>query len=63
MSVELNPDEIFCGRCKEDFPLAPKDKLVQMGYNFPIKMMPKKIQREFRDWLYICCNCYFDLTY
>ena len=70
---QLQPDEVFCGRCKEDFPLAPiipKASLVgsglkfplRMGYNYPISRMPSKIKSQYREWYYICGNCYFDLT-
>ncbi len=60
-------DEVFCGRCKEDFPLRPEVPKgfkvpMRMGYNFPLKEMPGKIKDQFREWKYICGNCYFDLT-
>lgn len=63
---DLIPDKVFCGRCKEDFPLAPEGQRIQMGYNYPIKRFGIKIRRWFnshyRGFHYLCGNCYFDVT-
>lgn len=58
-------EDKYCVRCMEDFEVS-KIKPFQMGYNYPLEMMPKSIQNKFRDIsdeeMFLCGNCYFDLT-
>jgi hypothetical protein len=62
---DLEPDRVFCARCKEDFPLAPKGMHIRLGYNYPISKLPLRIRRKVQDshrgFKYLCGNCYFDL--
>ncbi len=59
--------DLFCCRCKDDFPLAKEPTQWHMGEMRLLSKAPKKIRDQFREWLqhdegkYLCGNCYFDL--
>lgn len=56
-------DDHFCGRCKEEFPVATAKENLIMGLLMPIsRITNKKIRKEFSEWYYICGSCVFDLT-
>lgn len=68
--IEMKEDETpFCCRCYEDFPVAEEPSEWTMGQMRKLKLAPKKVRDELRQWLdedlytaYLCGNCYFDLT-
>jgi hypothetical protein len=56
-----------CVRCHEEFPIQKKGKGWQMGTLKPLREAPKGIQAQFSHVgaiydLWLCGNCYFDLT-
>ena len=57
--------EIRCVRCMEDFPIEDT-KLWQMGAMRTLERAPKRIRKAFQDvsdeTMYLCGNCYFDMT-
>lgn len=62
------PEDQFCCRCKENFPVAHEPGHWEMGVMRLLSAAPKWIRDRFRDWLdhetgkFLCGNCYFDLT-
>ncbi len=58
-------NEKYCVRCMEDFPVEDI-KVWQMGAMRTLERAPKRIREKFQDvsdeQMYLCRNCYFDLT-
>jgi len=59
---EGEEDAKFCGRCKEDFPVADEGQALRMGLLFPIRRVPKKVRQRINPGFpYLCGNCWFDI--
>lgn len=61
----------YCCRCSEEFPVAEEPASWRMGELRPAAFLDRSVRRreailthdpETRKPLYICGNCYFDLT-
>jgi len=68
MEDEELEDNIWCDRCKEEFPVVPKDGpekdrpgmgYFRMGLLYPISKIPKDMRYNFRGATsnYACGNC------
>lgn len=61
----MSKENKCCVRCKEDFPIAPKDQYLQMGWLFSLDRVSAKVKRyiheEYKISGYLCGNCWFDI--
>jgi len=57
----------WCDRCKEEFPIAPKEEQtrIRMGFLYPKQKIPARARRHYTcnagTSNYLCGNCYFDI--
>jgi DNA-directed RNA polymerase subunit RPC12/RpoP len=60
----MNKENKWCVRCKEEFPVAPENQHLQMGWLFPLERVSERVKRRLHEDKtsgYLCGNCWHDI--